>query len=227
MKGIYPMKKNKNVFIIIAIITTMFLMLCSCSNDTNTSENNESDPVPSFDPAPLTIWIYESADLKSELLNKIESSRTFNEEDEEHGVYTINKIYDIKEFYYPALEIDGFELFCIAISEAGFVFYYGPVDKLNGEETYHFSNHDGIEIIVERPEWQLENVPYSLYDIARGDGNTLTKDGFVHGGENHIFGRIEDTIFRISVPKSQNNYDYLRDLAFQLIETAELVIIED
>ena len=147
--------------------------------------------------------------------------------DGDYDSFSTSKISDISIFYFPTYEIDGFEMFSVAISEAGFNYYYAPIEKLRADEAYAFSNDDGIEIVIERSDWRQTDAADFMNKIAEGDGNILTEDNFVYSGGNHIFAQIGDTVLRITVGDELANYKYLRELCINIIRTSELVTVQD
>jgi len=160
---------------------------------------------------PITIW-NSGEDFKDKLIKEARKSK-------------------IEEFYFPALEIDGYEIYYLYGGDNHFTYSYGVPKEEKYHGMYASSYEINIEILIEIPEKShaatidMDIVGY-LKMIARDNKYSFTEDGFVYGGDNSIFGGIEQSFFRISLPRGQNNYDYLRDLAFQLIETAELVVVE-
>ena len=232
------MKNNQIISILLIAILTITAAGCAETaptesdvaqlNQEKTDEvlDYEEEPVPHVDTA-LIMWLDEVDDIKSELINEIENLRKAGGD--------IDKISEITKFYYPVIEMDGFELFCFSVDEAGFVYYYASIDPDKKENVfkageYFFSDKTDIEIIIERPESRLfdgDDIIDYLKELAEIDNVSLTEDNFVHTSQyNSIFGQIGDTIFRITVPDKMNDYETLRDLANQLIKSAELVNVQ-
>jgi hypothetical protein len=162
----------------------------------------------------------EISDFTAAIIGEINTSRSMSEaEHRDHGNYRSNKIPEITEFYSP-IEIEGFVLSSVSISEHGFAYYYYPVDM--DKDATLFFHHIGIEIVIERLKSRA--VLATLTEIATVNNSTLTEDGFVYDPGN-ILAPIDDAIFRISIPVSLDTPDFLRDLALQVIETAELVTV--
>ncbi|MDR2532137.1 MAG: hypothetical protein LBC82_04770 [Oscillospiraceae bacterium] len=228
------MKIKKCILSAFVFMAISFAFFCGCQsakvNDKNTTpflpEKEETyeehnDPVPIGDPAPLTIWIEKGTDFKEKIIEHINIAKNPNENNDIYNVYPSNRISNLTEFYL-SIKIIDFELFCVSISEYGFIYYYAPVEKLRQREEYSFSNTDGVEIVIERSD---SKIPTNLNKIAQGNSK-LTDDNFVYDGNNQIWGQIRDTVFRITVPNNLNNYEFLRDLAFRLIETSEVVDVQ-
>jgi hypothetical protein len=192
-----------------------------------TSERNRSYTI-----APETFWLDSIADrnFKTAIVGNLDSSRLAND-----NADSLNNISEVHNFYLPQ-KIAEFELYCVSIGEAGFVYYFSPPnDRTKKAGQYFFSHDTDIEIIIERPEARhidyinMNGIEY-LREIAVANNLTLTEDGFLYCdnffSHNLIDGQIGNTIFSIRAPKSFD-YERLRSLARELISTAELVNVDE
>jgi hypothetical protein len=134
-----------------------------------------------------------------------------------------NNLSGINSFYYPTVNIDGFELNMISITGGTLNFSYVPVgNRLNR----------GVSITIVRPEYIevsaseylrefVDSVKSQWREYTRGEGLVHTKHS------NQIVGAVGDLRFTIHVPDKMNNFDTLRELSQQLINTAELIVFEE
>jgi len=175
------------------------------------------------DSAPLIIWANDENEFESILVDYIHMFKHQSEDNSAIAMFSENKVSDITEFYTPII-IDNYSLMCVAISEYGFVYYYLPDNKSINEEKI-FSNTFGIEIVIERRNMDVDDIVSYLGKIAE-ENNYLINEGFLFNGENHIYGQIGRTIFRITVPDDLNTYENLCNLALHLKQSAVIVNLE-
>jgi len=235
--------KIKKTTTILVVITTLLATFGGCSkindNETYNPEQSTSyvesvqhsdqkdEPLPEACIAPLTIWRTEGKDLVEELINEINFSRAMTEEQRrENGNYTLNGISEIEEFHRP-IKIDGFELFLILVGERGFAYYYAPVGQQRTQGRHDVSYDSDIRISIGKRAQDISGVDW-LKEVARvNEGAILTEDNFVFfQNQEAIAGYVGEDSFTIMVPDKLSNYEYLRDLAWQVIKTAELVNVE-
>ncbi|MDR2590134.1 MAG: hypothetical protein LBC71_04010 [Oscillospiraceae bacterium] len=210
------MKIVFGIFIFITMLSILFLLIHS--NIIQEHNNNEL----SRESAPLVIWVNDNIEFEEKLINYIYSIKNQNEDNMQTSDFSINKISDINNFYTP-IYINKYKLICVAISEHGFVYYYMPNNILLKEQS--FSNFIGIEIVIERRDLNSNDIVNYLKEIAQEDV-FYTEDGFVYKEDNHIYGQIDKTLFRITVPDDLCDYVIMRDLAFQLKKNAILIDVE-
>jgi hypothetical protein len=84
-------------------------------------------------------------------------------------------------------------------------------------------HHIGIEIIISRQETQIDSKLKE--EIAAVNNATLTEDGFIYSDWGGIHAWLGNIGFRVDVPEKLNCPEFLRDIALQVIETAELVTV--
>jgi len=225
------------------IIATSIFALFGCTKEEHspkksepghlTPEYNENEATQSglmVTLASLSIRNPDSGNFKDELVKQISSSKTANWADEEYSKHFINNIPRINDFYYPTLKIDGYELFCVEVTPYAFNYYFAPSEEFKKEEWYHFMYDTGILIQIRRlyhPDF-IGSLDPIIEQFDEQGKSYIYQDGLIYREcNNNIYMQIGNTRLSISVPDTLNNFEYLRDLAFQLIETAELVIIED
>jgi hypothetical protein len=239
--------KIKETFLVTVIITAMIMTLNGCSSNavidlaqSNTLEKDNfvgiSERNPHYE------WIYMLVDdelnFKDKVCKMIDESKRINIRDENYFLYLDNNISDISKFYcLENLEIDGYKLYSVNISRGVFLFRFAPVEKLEGDPDYIFVDDSFIPIQIERFErhnTSLDPLEDVLEEFQRRGQGVLTEDDMVYVEKSgYIFARLGDTIFNIRVPyfdvldpDKSANYEILRDLAFQVIEAAELVQAE-
>ncbi|MCL2071757.1 MAG: hypothetical protein FWH07_05940 [Oscillospiraceae bacterium] len=255
------MKLQNKFYVIVVIIAMLLATLAGCAESENNGtvapqadeaqadiadevqldmSDNETDSA-CF--APLMIENVD--DFRSELLRHFELSRTVGKEDEDYWVYSDNKIADIKKFYFPTMEIGGYELYRVDVSEYQIYYCYVSTELLKNSEEFWLSLNPSIQILIQRPS-AIRDVGFEHpFDIwtksAREQGETLTEDNMLYsdfegyglGGYGRITAPIGDTVFTISVPSYPTNdafvrvdeYEVSRELALRFIETAELITV--
>ncbi|MCL1831735.1 MAG: hypothetical protein FWG45_02340 [Oscillospiraceae bacterium] len=229
--------KTKKCFFTTVVATLLLVSLGGCSE----LQRNESDSSLAVDRveasyAPLVILgsdrNAEKVDFKNELVAAIQSSRSMSKNDERHGTYSINKISEITEFYFPTHEIDGFEMSCLGVLSGAFTFDYAPLnptdEMLDKNGNYCFSMDSAIQLSIVR-EGAFDDIPSppTLGSIARGGGEI--RGDFVYDDSPYhtlIAGLIGDTWFYMYVPKELNEFETLRDMANQVVKSAELVKVK-
>jgi len=204
----------KNLKTIVAIIATTLLlaMLIGCSDEPEYSAHS----------VPLMFDVDENTNLKDVILNEIHASKTVDRNHEDYGMYSEHKISDIEEFFVPTIEFEGFELFSMFFDEAGFVYEYAPIERA---ENYAHHYETGYQIRIGRPGYQKKSTPEVLEGLAQEDDTYSEEKGFVQSGYS-IYTQIGDSILRVDVPYELADYEYLRDLANQVIKSAEKVDVE-
>jgi len=168
-------------------------------------------------PVPLMLYGKGGVDFKDRMLHEITNPST--------STHAINRISAIKEFYLP-IEIEGFVLDSVYVSGGAFNYTYAPKDKVKTGEEVYIPDNEYIRIGIYRSD--SDYYAASLEEFAKVNDLRLTKDGLVFdnwSSYRSVDGVINGKRFGIH---SSDSFDvnYLRDLAFSLIETAELVIVE-
>ncbi|MCL2036846.1 MAG: hypothetical protein FWG83_05625 [Oscillospiraceae bacterium] len=166
--------------------------------------------------------IDEKSNLKDQVIKRINE----NNGEDVVNADSDNPVGNINAFYFPA-DINGYELVCVLGGEYGFVYYFTPVGNLKTDELYMFSDNSDIQITIEIPG----KSPFSFSDSVKDNakyGYILTEDNLLYKeGETSLTGQVGEVAFRIGVPSHLAKYEYLRDLAFDVIKNAELVTVKD
>lgn len=223
--------KVRNIFII-AISLVLLVLVVGCSGEQ--SDNSDSTaaltlsgqldgntiipPPPSGVPAttPSPFWIANTGG-RGDFRNYVVSQLSISEDD---PAYWWSEVYTLGEFYFVNVEIDGFEFIGIEISRYGVTFIYACVEESWDEVSIYLLRE--VSGFSRDEHWQ--GLTEQLMRNGRG---VLTDDGMIYTATlNDIFARIGDTIFSIRVTDRLNSYEFLRDLALEVIETSELVVLE-
>jgi hypothetical protein len=170
---------------------------------------------------PMEVFADGNTGFRDAIINEVSVARS-GSADVRHASH---KVDEITEFYFPHVEIRGYELRSVGILEGVMFFNYAPigVDSISAR-----LKDDVISVHVrcaERFDPSVEDHfrTESEYRISRGYGY-LTESGMVYDREQgNIIARLGNTSIRIDVPQHMNSYETLRDLALQVIESAELV----
>jgi hypothetical protein len=181
---------------------------------------------------PTNIWFDGSDDSVSRanprqaIINEINISRSMSrsEHQENGNNFVANRISEITEFYFPVLEIPEFELIRISMGSAGFIFHYAPIDK--SVVCPYYYDEIGIEVKISRPDFEL---PRTFEQFVEINGLLLTADGFAYDEWSNlcaIDGEINGVHFTVTSSQAFADYELLRDIALQIIDTAELVDVE-
>ncbi|MDR2532135.1 MAG: hypothetical protein LBC82_04760 [Oscillospiraceae bacterium] len=234
------MKNKKNVFPVIIVMTVLFTFLCGCKsrnpevNNGNIMQLHEDEKIEvEFEYQSLVIRNINENGYKEELVNRINKYRTADEGSYEYSIFTRNNLADIKDFYFPLLKIDGYELFCVEVTSISLVFYYAPLnpnkENLDKNGDYFFCYNSGIEILIRRPEYVDAFDPLkSITEQLNQSGiSYLSKEDIIYvESKNDVFSKIGNTWFSVKVPGELNTYEFLRNLALRTIETIELVDVQ-
>jgi hypothetical protein len=219
---------------VVLIVTISLMILSGCSKNNNSSDTN-SDCALSY--LPFSIQVNKESNINDEIIRHIFYSKTIVEGKEKNNdsLYLRNRISEIKEFYnLDKIKSDGYELYLVTITGSGFSYYFvSTVDLKSAEEHNNLLNGEIITICIDRPSgWDNTSDLEEVFEIrlkqAENQGwGYLTEDNMIYSEENgDIFSRMNNTMIAISVPKKLNKYEYLRDLAFEVIKNAELVNVE-
>jgi len=171
--------------------------------------------------APEFIFSKEREAIINEVVSRIDNIRTAG-----GGANAIhNKTSDIERFYLPPLKIDGFEFSSAHVDSRRFTFYYG----LENVDYWR----PGIEVSITRIDVLNQNG--GSVSFFNSSINQLRSQGHDYKVEdnlllvtrfNKVTGFVGDLYFTIRVPDHLNNYDFLCDLALQVINSAKLVDVQ-
>jgi len=137
--------------------------------------------------------------------------------------YAFHEVAYLTEFYLVDVEIEGFEFIELSISRHNVTYVHRHIT----EETWR----DSVNITIRRPS-RHGHSPDEVWQIISeqmlNSGGVLTELGMIYNSNtNTIRSRIGDTHFSIRVPDRLNRYSFLRDLALEVIETSELIVVGD
>ncbi|MCL2816947.1 MAG: hypothetical protein FWD39_00985 [Clostridiales bacterium] len=221
----------KKIFSVIFIAALLFALCgCGAAEDTGPDEFQNGDEFPNgIEEMSLVIKNIDDGSYKAALIKEINLSKTAREEDARFGVYAQNEISDIQEFYYPSVKIDGYDLYCVEVSKSSFHFYFAPVEELNKEQEYFYTLKTGILITIRRPGYVDAADPLRplIEQLNQQGKDYLAEDNILYiQSHNDITAQIFNTWFGVRMPDELNNYDYLRALCFNIIDSIEVVVLE-
>jgi len=201
------------------------------TSDAATGSNTE-DISYSWRPSSITIEnVGEGSNFKDEILKHISASKTAIKGDEYYSIYERNNISEIKKFYFPPIEIDGYIIERVELYDAEFGFYYIPVDETKrNQNEYMFLFDIGIILYIRKPEFINDSSdPLKQFKNRLDEEkiNYLTEDNWIYVKcDNELRMQIGNTWLMIRMPEILNNFEYLRGLCNELNETIELVSVE-
>ncbi|MCL2200672.1 MAG: hypothetical protein FWB75_04745 [Oscillospiraceae bacterium] len=140
--------------------------------------------------------------------------------DRNRWAYASHEVASLTEIY--LVEIEGFELAGLEISRNLVGYSFGCVEE----------GHWGDEVFIailrpSRHGYSPDEVWQIVSEQMLEFGGVLTELGMIYNSDaNQIRSRIGDTYFSIRVPDRLNNYEFLRDLALEVIERSELIVID-
>jgi len=175
---------------------------------------------------PLSIKVDNNFNLKNEIISHISISETKNSVN--NRLYSEHKVSDIPQFYaLDNLLIDGYRLYHVNITEGSFLYRFVPIEEFYDENVVS-TGLNNILIPVKRWEWFDEKSTSKLMEREAEQGwGYLNEDGMIYSqNNNEITAPIGNTIFRVQVPDKLNNYDFLHDIAQQVIKSAEIVDVK-
>jgi hypothetical protein len=180
---------------------------------------------------PVVLLAEASCDLRGTIADEVNASRAMSVvEHRADSGRSVNRISEITEFYFPTIEIDGFELYSVAIFDSALVYIYARIGRDN-DFGIGISGPDSITIFIDRTE--TLNEQGRVYTFAELVENSV-EQGFDYHTESRMLHSPDsaiivapwgDTSVRIDVPQELNTYEFLRDLALRVIETMELVTV--
>ncbi|MCL2201295.1 MAG: hypothetical protein FWB75_04955 [Oscillospiraceae bacterium] len=199
------------------------LTLCRDFNHTSGSAE-----VAAHVPSPLRIQNPGNLiDFRNEIITRLTQSEAVGLSGTEAAssmmAFEANDIVPLSEIYFVTVEIDGFELREIEVSKSSVRYSFRCIEVRDwGDE---------ILIAIQRPSryyspgevWQI--VTEQLTREGRG---RTTDDGMIYESDiSRISAMMGDTRIIIRVPDRLNSYEFLRDLALEVIATSELIVLDD
>jgi len=226
--------KNKKIFAMLLIVIMATGLFGGC-NETDLAKSMGSDDYEELEDNPdslndderpcitfggrAPIVVGEDGDLRNAIIDDINNRNA----EENRSSKT--------SFYFPTVKIDGFKAQNAWVSDGACTISYvlEGVDpdcvkvRSSGESwisiwIYHF------ELFDEQARSPADIINDLVSQGNEGHWDYLFEDGVFYCKRlSFIFTTMGDNIVRIDAPPSLNSYDYLRSLARQVIDTAELV----
>ena len=221
--------KTRNLLGAAVAAAMLLAMFGGCRENAISPLNRADEPIPcSSLIAPISIRGREIKDFKSAIIGEINVSRSMSrEEHQAYSNYEALMISEISEFYFPNVEIDGYKLIAVDVFGGVIIFYYVPLEVEPYHDEFFMDSSSPIVIHVRRQDNDIDVFGVATEQAAREGWGRLTEDGMLYAAKHaSIDARMGDTSVRIDVPEKLNSYEYLRDLANQVIKTAELVDVE-
>ena len=218
------MKILKCVFII-AISLTLLLLMSGCM--TGRSRLDEVFPSTIGIPPPSPFSIRNPGNI-DDFRNEIITQITFAQTNSTHDVHDFESL---TELYLVTVEIDGFRLGSVSIGKHVITYGFRSVDVIrDGLENAPF-DEDWFLISIRRPEPHIssdETWRIVSEQMLGDDRGYLTEAGMIYiSDSNEILSRIGDTWFAVRASESLSNYEFLRDLALEVIATSELIVLSE
>jgi hypothetical protein len=214
--------KTKSFLGIVLSVALAMVTFGGCADDTWGGQNCV---------APVDIWVSDNSDLRGAIADEVNVSRAMSAaEHRANGNRKYHRVSEITEFYFPTVEIDGFELYSVAIFDSALVYIYASIERDN-DFGIGIGGDKGIIISMGRPEWYeaygiTDHFSDEARDAHKEGWGYLTESGMIYAPNfSNIVARLGDTSVRIDVPQELNTYEFLRDLALRVIETMELVTV--
>jgi hypothetical protein len=206
--------------------------------------NNATEPVLEvLHSGAVVIRNTENANFREAMVDEIKTARSMRNEitrfernrsadfAEEVVNYSGSRIAEIERFYFPTVEIPGFELLHARITSSVFAFSYvtlNPNDRVYGTDGEFIpSVNPQVRIGIYRicsfsptPAKIFDEIAQSYNDVVFVDDNTIYFEI-----SNMLNVLANNMLVSITVPDSLHCLDFMRDLALRVIETAELVTV--
>jgi hypothetical protein len=217
--------KTKSFLGIVLSVALAMVSLVGCGNKVENVQRG-SNLV-----AGIVISANENTNFREAIANEVNASRAMSSaEHRADSGRSANRVSEITEFYFPTIEIDGFELHSVAIFDSAIFYMYAPIEIV-GYVEIAVGAERVVTIGVGREEWSEERGVVNLFDDVVRDAHRegwgyLTESGMMYFQDSrNIVAPWGNTIVRIDVPQELNTYEFLRDLALRVIETMELVTV--
>ena len=235
------MKTKKNLLAIaftIAISLTMLTILTGCfklgKEEINLSQSNNDDDEFSergHKRRWIDVPIDEELNFEDEVIDIIDELDEMGTNDNDYDLYLDNDIREITKFYsLDNLEIDDYRLYSASITPSVFLFNFVLVDSDSIDDgsiciqIYRPEQFPGVDLF----EDALKQIQETDTILERESSYFLSEDGLLYEeAPRLISARLDDTFFSIQLSDGISSYEYMRDLAFQVIETAELIEVSE
>jgi hypothetical protein len=177
----------------------------------------------SFTMPRLVIEDVRNVNLRSEIANEVSEAKLISRLNWGFMAYAHNRISEIEEFYLPAPEIHGFELYMVQVNPRFFFFDY-VLENTAPYPNGGYPSDKTMTVSISRESFTL----YELWEDMSST-NMVFEGDYIHlsGFEKSMWSVMGDKIFNIAVPTDDlNDFDILRGIADELIRTAELVDVQ-
>jgi hypothetical protein len=230
------MKTKKTTTAILILIACLLVILCGCyqtkdGGKNTTQENSEESAEPHVDDdlGVIEFNVDNETNLSYEIIKHIKAAKLAKEGDVKFATYEWSRISQVKKFYnLDNLKIDGYRLNIVEmIQDGGLRFYFNTNEKKIHEEGYSSIQINIFPLLTNRRQTECFE---GFLNQANSQGGYLTEDDMIYKqGICTIDAKFDDDmIIHIRVTDEKlNSYEYLRDLVFQVMEKAELVVISD
>jgi hypothetical protein len=172
-------------------------------------------------------------DLKDDVVNVVSTSRltrensmglTAEQQQQANFVYSNNRIPELRDFYLPTVEIDGFVLYSVEINSQSFRYLYAPSGRDIEETRSNYIHGMGFCITISRTDTSRTAIQQFETDSQTFG---LTDDNMVFlNGSGIVIARFGDTTVSVEMLSRLNDYEFLRDIATRAFKTAELVNVD-
>jgi hypothetical protein len=231
------MKTKKTTTAILILIACLLVILCGCyqtkdGGKNTTQENSEESAEPHVDDdlGVIRFEIDNETNLSYEIIKHIKAAKLTKEGDVKFASYERSRIAQVKKFYnLDNLKIDGYRLNIVEmIQDGGLRFYFDTTEKKIHEEGYSSIQINIFPLLTNRR--QTEYFEGFLNQATRQGWGYLTEDDMIYSKKHkEVFAKMDNNMtLNIQVTDEKlSNYEFLRDLAFEVMEKAELVVTSD
>ena len=236
------MKNKKNLFPIFISLSITLAILSGCSG-TGNKNSSKTEIEEEYKRGYYVNWVDipvgDEQSFEDEVVGIIEDYQDMDEGDEDYGLYSGNEIENISKFYsLDKLQLDGYELYSASVSSEVFLFYFAPIEVMQKHTDDIIVDGSFITIQIKRPEQftvvdrfqdVIEQIEATDKVLEREQSYYLSEDGILYEEEAMlIYAKLDDTIFSIQlISELGRNYEYMRNLVFQVIESASEVNVEE
>ena len=141
------------------------------------------------------------------------------------------RLCEMERFYFPTItEIEGFELCGITVWTKAIAFHYRPPESDNS----FIGVGNDITIMIDRlcdfvepPQVTFANRVEWSDDYYSAPIWILTDDGMLYSDvmQRNLVAYSDDMLVQISIPQTIGDYEFLRNLMIEIVESAKLITI--
>ncbi|MDR2590566.1 MAG: hypothetical protein LBC71_06245 [Oscillospiraceae bacterium] len=221
----------KGTLLVTSIILLVILSGCKSVNLLDQENNNlDTDTLAHRRIQWVEINTNENTSFNEQVFKLIETSKSMDEDYENYYLLSQHEVVLISKFYnLDKLKIEGHELEAVYVNSDFFIYKYtSSYDK----EKESIPNN--IVISITRNDWIDRNLPDTdliedqLTNYVPGVVTLTTDDILYFKNSAMILALLGDTEVTVQAQgiNMSVSYEYLRDLTFKIIETAELVEVK-